>query len=80
MEELHSKNIYVIGRISVFQDHYLVGRRPELAVRRKSDGKVWKDFKGISWLDPARRMCGTMSWLWLKNLMALVLTNLILIT
>ncbi len=55
MEELHSKNIYVIGRISVFQDHYLVGRRPELAVQRKSDGKVWKDFKGISWLDPGSK-------------------------
>lgn len=51
IEELHNKNIYVIGRISVFQDHYMVGKRPELAVKRKSDGAVWKDFKGISWLD-----------------------------
>jgi hypothetical protein len=49
---LHSKNIYVIGRISVFQDPYLVKLKPELAVRRKSDGEVWKDYKGISWLDP----------------------------
>ncbi len=55
IEELHKKNIYVIGRISVFQDRYLVGKRPELAVRRKSDGGVWKDFKGISWLDPGSK-------------------------
>lgn len=55
IDELHDKNIYVIGRISVFQDHYLVSRRQELAVRKKSDGKVWKDFKGISWLDPGSR-------------------------
>lgn len=53
--ELHKKNIYVIGRISVFQDRYLVGRRPDLAVRRKSDNGVWKDFKGISWLDPGSK-------------------------
>ena len=55
IEELHKKNIYVIGRISVFQDKYLVGRRPDLAVRRKSDGGVWKDFKNISWLDPGSK-------------------------
>lgn len=55
IEELHKKDIYVIGRISVFQDHYLVGKRQELAVRRKSDGGVWKDFKGISWLDPGSK-------------------------
>ena len=52
---LHEKNIYAIGRVSVFQDPYLVGRRPDLAVKRKSDGAVWKDYKGISWLDPASR-------------------------
>lgn len=55
IEELHSKNIYVIGRISTFQDRYLVERRPELAVRRKSDSGVWKDYKGISWLDPGSK-------------------------
>lgn len=55
IEELHKKNIYVIGRISVFQDKYLVGRRPDLAVRRKSDNGVWKDFKDISWLDPGSK-------------------------
>ncbi|MCX6716890.1 MAG: GTP-binding protein [Candidatus Taylorbacteria bacterium] len=52
VKELHDKNIYVIARISSFQDAYLVGARPDLAVKRKSDGKVWKDNKGISWLDP----------------------------
>lgn len=51
IRELHSKNIYVIGRISSFQDAYMVKRKPEYAVRRKSDGGVWADHKGISWLD-----------------------------
>lgn len=48
---LHQKGIYVIGRISAFQDPQLVKLKPEWAVRRSSDGGVWKDYKGISWLD-----------------------------
>ncbi len=47
---LHDKGIYVIGRISVFQDSFLVKTHPEYAVKTKS-GAVWKDRKGISWLD-----------------------------
>ena len=49
--DLHRRGIYVIARISVFQDAYFVSRHPELAVHRRSDGKVWKDRKGISWLE-----------------------------
>lgn len=48
---LHSKGIYVIGRISSFQDSYLVHTHPEYAVKSASTGAVWKDFKGVSWLD-----------------------------
>ncbi len=51
IHSLHEKNIYVIGRVSVFQDMYFVGRHPEFAVHRRSDGGVWKDRKGISWLE-----------------------------
>lgn len=51
LEYLHSKNIYVIGRISVFQDPHLVAERPDLAVKKEKDGGIWKDYKGISWLD-----------------------------
>jgi hypothetical protein len=49
--ELHRKNIYVIGRISTFQDAALSKKRPDLAVKRASDSAVWRDRKGISWLD-----------------------------
>lgn len=52
IEFLHSKNIYAIARISVFQDLHLVKKRPDLAVKKK-DGGTWKDYKGISWLNPA---------------------------
>ncbi len=50
---LHSKHIYVIGRVAVFQDPYMTKRKPEWAITKKSDGKVWKDAKGLSFLDPA---------------------------
>jgi hypothetical protein len=55
VEELHNKNIYVIGRVTVFQDPLYVKAHPELAVKRKSDGGVWKDKKGISFIDPGAK-------------------------
>lgn len=48
---LHAEDVYVIGRVSSFQDPYMVKLHPEWAVKRKSDGGVWKDRKGISWID-----------------------------
>lgn len=51
IKSLHDKNIYVIGRITVFQDPLYAKTHPELAVKRKSDGGVWKDRKGISYID-----------------------------
>lgn len=54
VRELNEKNIYVIGRISVFQDPYMAKKRPDLAVKR-GDGVVWKDRKGISWIDPGAK-------------------------
>jgi hypothetical protein len=52
---LHSKNIYIIGRISVFQDPYLTKLKPEWAIKKKSDGGIWKDKKGLSFLDPTNK-------------------------
>ncbi len=49
--ELHDKGIYVIGRISCFQDSFLVKTHPEWAVKNKAGTAVWKDRKGVSWLD-----------------------------
>lgn len=52
IEYLHSKNIYVIGRIAVFQDPLMAKKIPEIAVKRKSDhSQIWKDRKGIAWVD-----------------------------
>lgn len=55
IDTLHKKNIYVIGRISVFQDPYMTKKHPEWSITRKSDGGVWKDRKGLSFLDPSKK-------------------------
>ena len=49
--ELHEKGIYTIARITVFQDPYYTKAHPELAVHKRSDGSVWKDHKGLSFVD-----------------------------
>lgn len=48
---LHEKGIFVIGRVTVFQDPFYSAKHPELAVKRASDGAVWKDYKGLSFID-----------------------------
>lgn len=51
IELLHSKNIYTIARITVFQDPHYTKVHPELAVKKESDGSVWKDYKGLSFIE-----------------------------
>lgn len=52
IQNLHKHSIYAIARITVFQDPFFTKLRPDLAVKRASDGGIWKDKKGISYLDP----------------------------
>jgi hypothetical protein len=50
---LHDNDIYVIARITAFQDPYLAKLHPEWSVRKNSDRTVtWKDGKGLAFLDP----------------------------
>lgn len=49
--ELHDKGIYVIGRISSFQDSYMINLHPEWAVKTGDGSTVWKDYKGVRWID-----------------------------
>jgi hypothetical protein len=55
IKTFHDRGIYVIGRITVFQDPLLAKRRPDIAVQKASDGSVWKDFKGLSFMDPSSK-------------------------
>lgn len=48
---LHELGIYVIGRVTVFQDPHMTARRPDLAVQFASTRETWKDGKGLSFTD-----------------------------
>lgn len=50
--ELHRKQIYVIGRVTVMQDSTYTKLHPNAAVKRKSNGETWRDKKGLSFIDP----------------------------
>ncbi|HDQ16740.1 MAG TPA: hypothetical protein ENN31_01295, partial [Candidatus Vogelbacteria bacterium] len=54
LSELKEKNIFVIGRISVFQDPLLAIRRPDLAIK-DYQGNIWRDHKNLAWLDPSKK-------------------------
>ncbi len=51
IKKLHDQNIYVIGRIAVFEDQKMPIAHPEWTLKSKSTGKLWKNNKGLYWLD-----------------------------
>ncbi|NCT01990.1 hypothetical protein GW766_01910 [Candidatus Parcubacteria bacterium] len=55
IELLHDHGIFVIGRITVFQDPFYAPKHPELAVQRSDQVTVWKDHKGLSFIDIAAK-------------------------
>lgn len=55
IELLHDHDIFVIGRITVFQDPHYAPKHPELAVLRSDKVTVWKDHKGLSFIDVAAK-------------------------
>ena len=49
------EGIYTIARLTVFQDPYYATRHPSLAVQKESDGSIWKDSKGLAFVDVGAR-------------------------
>lgn len=45
------RDLYLIGRIGVFQDDFLAAAEPEAAVLT-ADGSLWRSNNGFAWLDP----------------------------
>lgn len=54
IKTLKDNKIHSIARISTFQDPYLAEKMPEMALRTSS-GRIWRDYKGLSWVDPSRK-------------------------
>ena len=52
IKKLHDNNIYVIARITVFQDPVLARARPDWAVKNKYTGGLWRDRNGLAWINP----------------------------
>ena len=56
IEKLHAEDIYVIARITVFQDPILARARPDLAIHSKAEAdSLWLDNSGLAWIDPAAK-------------------------
>jgi len=56
IEKLHAEDIYVIARITVFQDPVLARARPDLAIHgREEANSLWLDDSGLAWIDPAAK-------------------------
>lgn len=54
MNTLREHQIFPIARIVVFKDPFLASKKPEWAVK-DSKGGLWKDHKGLNWVDPNNR-------------------------
>ena len=65
IKKLHDENIYVIARITIFQDPILAKARPDLAIHSKEKfiihnsqftaETLWLDHKKLAWMDPASK-------------------------
>lgn len=51
IKEMHDHHIYVIGRLTVFQDPLYSKAHSDEAVQSKSHNGPWKDRKGLSFID-----------------------------
>lgn len=54
VNRLHDEGLYVIARITVFQDPVLASSRSDLAVKTLS-GDIWYNYNGLAWIDPSKK-------------------------
>ena len=51
VDQFHQAGFYVIGRIVSFEDDHVASYAPKRAIRR-TDGTLWKNRLGLSWMNP----------------------------
>jgi hypothetical protein len=54
LDTLKAHRILPIARIVVFKDSVTARARPEWTIRR-TDGSIWRDHKGLAWVNPYHR-------------------------
>ncbi|MEZ4156394.1 MAG: putative glycoside hydrolase [Candidatus Paceibacterota bacterium] len=55
IRKFHKNGIYLIARISTFQDNKLANARQDLAIQSKSKGGIWGDRKDVHWMDTSSK-------------------------
>lgn len=50
--DARERDLYLIGRIGVFQDSFYAEAEPDHAVVNAADGSLWRSRNGLAWLDP----------------------------
>ncbi|HUG74211.1 MAG TPA: putative glycoside hydrolase [Acidimicrobiia bacterium] len=53
--ESHRRGLYTITRVVTFQDYLAAPARPEWAILNSETGEVWRNVRGLAWLDPTNR-------------------------
>lgn len=54
ISELKNHEIYVIARVVTFKDPYLAEKKPEWSLK-KADGSIYRDKKGMAWVNPYKQ-------------------------
>ena len=54
VRKVRKKDVYLIGRVVVFEDPVLSERRPGMAIQRRGGG-IWRNDAGLGWTNPHDR-------------------------
>lgn len=54
IKKLNDHHIYPIARVVAFRDPYLAEKKPEWSLH-EADGSVYRDDKGLAWVDPYKK-------------------------
>jgi len=64
IQTLHANNVYVIGRITAFQDPYYAKKNPSIGIKKTGTSKLWSDTEGLHYIDPGAKH----AWKYLTNI------------